>query len=66
MKQFKLTVFLLSVGMMAMSCAKYSWTVQEVKLSTVGNKLKMTAIKKPYYIGDTTITGYFLTRRRIK
>lgn len=47
------------------SCTRYQWVAQEAKISTVGQKIHIEAIDKPIPIGDTTIRGVLITKKRL-
>ena len=47
------------------SCTRYQWVATDTKLSTVGQRIHIEAIGKPVVIGDTTITGMMISRKRI-
>ena len=47
------------------SCTRYQWVATETKISTVGQKIHIEAIGKPVPIGDTTIRGYLITKKKI-
>lgn len=48
------------------SCSRHSWewVIQETKISTMGKDSHIEAIGKPVPIGDTTIRGYLITKRK--
>lgn len=47
------------------SCSNYKWVIQEAKISTVGQKVHIEVIDKPKPVGDTTIRGFLVTKKRI-
>lgn len=47
------------------SCTRYQWVVQEAKISTVGKRVHIEAIDKPKVVGDTTISGFLITKKRL-
>jgi len=47
------------------SCTRYQWVATETKISTVGQRIHIEAIGKPVPIGDTTIKGMLITKKRM-
>ena len=47
------------------SCTRYQWVATETKISTVGQKIHIEQIGKPVPIGDTTIRGMIITKKRM-
>lgn len=47
-------------------CSRYQWVATETKISTVGQRIHIEAIGKPVAIGDTTITGMLISKKRIR
>lgn len=47
------------------SCTRYQWVATETRISTVGQKIHIEQIGKPVPIGDTTIRGMLITKKRL-
>ncbi len=49
------------------SCTRYSWewVATETKISTVGQRIHTEPIGKPKPIGDTTIIGMMISKKKI-
>lgn len=48
------------------SCTRYGWYATESKISTVKDRIVITPIGKSVAIGDTTVKGMVITRKKIK
>jgi hypothetical protein len=46
------------------SCTRYQWVAQEVKISTVGQKIHIEQVGRVKPIGDTTVRGMLITKKR--
>jgi len=47
------------------SCTRYQWVAQEVKISTVGQRIHIEQVGKAKPIGDTTLKGMMIIKKRM-
>jgi len=63
MKKILIVLSILSLT----SCTRYSWewVATETKITTMGSKIHTEAIGKPVAIGDTTLRGMMISKKKI-
>ena len=59
----KQTIYIL---LLLLTSCRYQWVATESKISTVKDRIVITPTGKPRPIGDTTVTGIIISKKRVR
>lgn len=48
------------------SCSRYGWYATESKITTAKDRIVITPVGKSVAIGDTTVKGMVITRKKMR